>query len=280
VFILTSKEIVHREEISLKEHIKAKRLEISLHVVLVGNNPASLVYVERKKKACESVGIHCFIHAFQENVTEQKLIEYIKELNKNPSIHAILVQLPLPKHINQHRVIDTIDDRKDVDGLTTKNRTRLVMEGDNGIVPCTPLGCLHLIKTVRKDISGLHAVILGRSHLVGKPLFHLLLSENMTVTIAHSKTKNIEEVTRCADVLISAVGLPKFIKKNFVKSDAVVIDVGINRLDDAIIGDVDFEDVKNHVAAITPVPGGVGPMTVLYLLKNTLRCYELIHAKY
>jgi len=242
-----------------------------LAAVLVGENPASRIYVRNKRKACEEVGIYSEEHALPETTSEADLLSLIVRLNQDPKIHGILVQLPLPKQINERRVLDAVIPEKDVDGFHYINVGKLVAN-EPGFVPCTPLGIIELLQASNVEIAGANAVVLGRSNIVGKPAALLLLHRHATVTICHSKTKNLPEVCRQADILVAAIGRAEFVKKEMVKEGAVVIDVGINRLSDGrIVGDVDFEAVQEKAGAITPVPGGVGPMTIAMLLSNTLQ---------
>ena len=251
----------------------------SLAVILIGEHPASQIYVRNKEKFAKEVGINSQIIKFDETISEEELKEQIKKLNNDADVHGILVQLPLPKHINQKDIIETIDPIKDVDGFHPINVGNL-SSGNDTMVPCTPLGCYYLIKKVIKNLSGLNAVVIGRSNINGKPMTQLLLKENCTVTIVHSKTKNIEEICKKADLIIAAVGKAEMVRSDWVKNDAVIIDVGINRLEidgkKKIVGDVDFENVKDKVKGITPVPGGVGPMTIACLLENTLKAFKRI----
>ncbi|AIL64726.1 Bifunctional protein FolD protein [Rickettsiales bacterium Ac37b] len=245
-----------------------------LAVLLVGNNPASEVYVRNKVKKCKEIGINSFEVQLPENIVQKQLVSKLEFLNNDPKVHGILVQLPLPKHIDSDIIINTIDPNKDVDGFSSVNIGRLV-NNLPGFVPCTPLGCLQLIKSVRPNLSGLKAVVIGRSNIVGKPMLHLLLQENCTVSMVHSKTVNIENEVKTADIVIAAVGVPELVTSNWIKPGAIVIDVGINRVirggKSMLIGDVKFEDIKDTVYALTPVPGGVGPMTIAYLLNNTVK---------
>lgn len=261
-----------REKIS--QEIKSKNLKVGLAVILVGDDPASHVYVGNKIKACEQVGIISFEQRMPEESTEQEIRHVIKNLNENPDVHGILLQLPLPDHLAdvQENLVQTIAPGKDVDGLTTVNAGKLFLGMDDGLIPCTPQGSLRLIKSVREDLTGLNAVVIGRSNLFGKPMTQLLLQENCTVTTAHSRTKNLNEVCKNADILVAAVGRPKMVQADWVKKGAIVIDVGINRLDTGkLCGDVDFENAKEIAGSITPVPGGVGPMTIACLLANTVK---------
>lgn len=246
-----------------------------LAVVLVGEDAASQVYVRNKGRQTQEAGMKSFTHRLPAGTSQDKLIALVKSLNDAPAVDGILVQLPLPAHIDANKVIDAIDPDKDVDGLHVVNAGRLVT-GRAGLLPCTPTGCVILARHSLGDLQGLEAVIVGRSNLVGKPLAHLLLNENCTVTLAHSRTRHLNEVCRRADILVAAVGVPHLIKGAWVRKGACVIDVGMNRIEtDAgktrLTGDVDFDEARKHAAAITPVPGGVGPMTVACLLLNTLK---------
>ena len=252
-----------------------------LAVVLVGEDPASKIYVKNKGKQTIEVGMSSYEYRLKEDISEEKLLEKISELNENPKIHGILCQLPLPKHINSNKVINAIRPEKDVDGFHISN-VGLISTGQSAMIPCTPLGCILLLKDLYNDLSGKNAIVIGRSNIVGKPMANLLLKENCTVTIAHSKTKNIEELCKKADIIVAAVGKPNFVKKEWVNQNSTIIDVGINRIDSKegsskIVGDVDYEKIKNNVSAITPVPGGVGPMTIACLLSNTITACCNIH---
>ncbi len=244
-----------------------------LSVILVGDYLPSQIYVKNKVKKAKEVGIKSEIIKYPETVSEKEILNKINSLNKDKEVTGILVQLPLPKQISQKKIINTIDPKKDVDGFSPLNVGNLA-SGYDAIVPCTPLGCIKLIKSVQENLKGLHAVIIGRSNLNGKPMAQLLLKENCTVTILHSKSENIKEECSRADILVAAVGIANMVKSDWVKKDCIVIDVGINKLDDKIVGDVQFSEVKNKVKAITPVPGGVGPMTIACLLSNTLECFK------
>lgn len=250
--------------------LKAQGVDISLAVVQVGDNPASCVYVRNKKKACEYVGINSVSHELPEETTEAELLELIDKLNNDDSINGILVQLPLPKHMDENKVIDAISPDKDVDGFHLMNVGAL-STGQKGFISCTPYGIIQLLKRSGIEIAGKHCVVIGRSNIVGKPMSMLLLRENGTVTIVHSKTQNMKEITKQADILVVAIGKPKFVDDTYVKEGAVVIDVGINRQEDGkLCGDVDYDKVEPKVSAITPVPGGVGPMTIAMLMNNCL----------
>lgn len=254
----------------IKNTILEKRYNLNLTVVNVGSNPASLIYINNKKKACESVGIKSDIILLPENTCQNDLNLTIETLSKDKNVNGIILQLPLPKHLNEREALLYLSPNKDVDGLTIENIGKLSINQDS-FIPCTPKGILFLLKLIKTNLSGLHAVIVGRSNLVGKPMGQLLLNENCTVTICHSKTKNLKSYTKTADILIVAIGNPKYIKKEYVKNGAIVIDVGINRTENGIVGDVDFDNVKDVASFITPVPKGVGPMTVAMLLENTLK---------
>lgn len=250
--------------------VKKGGLTPGLAVVLVGDDAASHVYVNSKKKACAEAGIASFETLYPASVSEAELLAEIARLNAAPEVHGILVQLPLPKHINEQAVINAIDPAKDVDGFHILNAGKLAV-GQDGLVPCTPLGCLLLLKDKLGSLAGKHAVVLGRSNIVGKPMAQLLLKESCTVTICHSKTEFLVQETRRGDILVAAIGKPEFVKGHMIKPGATVIDVGINRVDGKLVGDVDFKGASEIAAAITPVPGGVGPMTIACLLRNTLQ---------
>ena len=260
---------------SITEEVKAFVKETGktpgLAVILVGNDPASAVYVRNKHKACLEVGINSYEITMPEETTEDELLKKIDELNKDENVNGILVQLPLPKHISEERIINSISPEKDVDAFHPFNVGKIML-GNYDFLPCTPAGIMKLLEFYQIDITGKECVVLGRSNIVGKPMAHLLLQKNGTVTVCHSKTKNLSEVTRRADVLVVAIGKANFVTADMVKPGAVVIDVGINRLEDGkLCGDVDYTNVSDIVSYITPVPGGVGPMTITMLLKNTLK---------
>ena len=270
----------------LREELKKKIVELKskydsvpgLTVILVGEDPPSKIYVKNKEKFAKEVGINSEVIRYPGDIKEKELLNKINELNKNDKVSGILVQLPLPKHIDKRKVIETIDYAKDVDGFHPINVGNLSAGYDSSI-PCTPLGCSLLLKKVEKNLSGKHAVGIGRSNLNGKPMTQLLLKENCTVTITHSKTKNLKAECLRADIIIAAVGIPKLVKGDWVKKGAIVIDVGINKTDSGLVGDVDFDEVSKVVKAITPVPGGVGPMTIACLLSNTVECFMKAHYK-
>ena len=244
-----------------------------LTVILVGEDPPSKIYVKNKEKFAKEVGMNSEVIRYPENVEEKVVLNKIKELNNNDKVSGILVQLPLPKHIDKRKVIETILPDKDVDGFHPMNVGNLSSGYDSNI-PCTPLGCYLLLKKVEKNLNGKHAVVIGRSNLNGKPMTQLLLKENCTVTITHSKTKDLKAECSRADIVIAAVGRPKLVKGDWVKKGAIVIDVGINKTDSGLVGDVDFDAVSKVAKAITPVPGGVGPMTIACLLNNTVECFK------
>lgn len=249
----------------------------TLAVVFVGDNPASQIYINNKVKSCEKVNIISIVEKMDESSSQEEVENKIKTLAEDPKINGILVQLPLPKKFDQEKIISLIPENKDVDGLTKLNVANLVTN-QKGIVPCTPKGVVDLLKYYNIEIQGKRVAIIGRSMLVGKPLFNLLTNLNATVTLCHSKTKNIETITEESDIVVCALGKPFFLKENMIKEGAVVIDVGINRLDDGrVVGDADFENLKEKASYITPVPGGCGPMTVAELLDNTIDCFLQQH---
>ena len=265
-----------REEVAegVKDLKASHGVTPGLAVVLVGEDPASQVYVRNKLKQTKACGMNSFHHALDTNISRRTLLSLIESLNKDPAVHGILVQLPLPAHLDSRDVIQTIDRSKDVDGFHTSNVGDLWTSG-KPFIPCTPLGCLMLLKSVEPNITGKNAVVIGRSNIVGRPMAALLLNESATVTIAHSNTKDLPAICRQADILVAAVGRPQMIKADWIKPGAIVLDVGINRIETPdgrgrLVGDVDFEDVSTVAGAITPVPGGPGPMTIACLLANTL----------
>ena len=261
---------IKKEIIELK---KKKNVTPCLVVILIGSFEPSKIYVRNKEKVANEVGIKSKILKYQADVQEHEILKKITELNNDKDVHGILVQLPLPKQINVKNIINSIDPKKDVDGFNPINVGNLA-SGYKSIVPCTPLGCMILIKKIEKKIDGKHAVIIGRSNLNGKPMSQLLLKENCTVTIVHSKTKDIKTECKKADILVAAAGVPNLVKGSWIKDGSIVIDVGINKINGKLVGDVHFDEVKEKVKAITPVPGGVGPMTIACLLKNTLECFK------
>ena len=267
-------EIIRNEIKKEISEIKLKTTKIpSLTVLLIGDYAPSKIYVKNKEKSAQEVGINSKIVKYPKNVSEKEVLIKIQELNEDDNTSGILVQLPLPDQINKEKIINAIHPSKDVDGFHPINVGNL-SSGYKSIVPCTPLGCLLLIKKVEKNLQGKHAVIIGRSNLNGKPMAQLLLKENCSVTIVHSKTKNLKNECLKADILVAAVGVPNLVKKDWVKNNTIVIDVGINKVGEKIVGDVNFDELKDKTKAITPVPGGVGPMTIACLLKNTLECFK------
>lgn len=266
---------------SYREKVKAEVSKLhrkpGLAVIIVGQDAASKVYVASKHKACHEAGIESFKHELAAETSEEDVLELIEKLNHDNKVHGILVQLPLPKHISEKKVIDAINPKKDVDCFHPANVGEMLIHADyNMMLPATPKGIIRLIESTGIDCAGKHAVIVGRSNIVGKPVGILLLQKSATVTYCHSKTKNLSEITRQADILVAAVGKDRMIKADMVKEGAVVIDVGMNRVDGKLYGDVDFENVKNVASHITPVPGGVGPMTIAMLLDNTLIAYKIL----
>lgn len=273
--LINGKEVAEHIKQQVKNEIEILGLKPALAVIVVGDNPASKVYVNNKKKACKAVGIESVEYTLPENTTEEELLNVIDYCNISRCIHGILVQLPLPKHINESKILERICPEKDVDGFTAINTGKL-WQGEGCLLPCTAFGIIELLDYYGYDITGQYCVVVGRSNIVGKPVAALLLERNATVTICHSKTKNLSEITKQADILISAVGKPKFITWEMVKQGAIIIDVGINRDENGkLCGDVDFEDVAEKVSAISPVPNGVGPMTVAMLMKNTLEAAKM-----
>ena len=272
---IDGKQISAQIKEELKERVKKEKLEVTLAVIQVGNDPASTVYVGNKKKACEYIGIHSLAYELPEETPEEELLQLIKELNDRDDVNGILVQLPLPAHMDEDKVIRTISPKKDVDGFHPQSVGALSI-GQPGFVSCTPAGVIQLLKRTGVEIDGKECVIVGRSNIVGKPMALLMLRENATVTVCHSHTKDLKEVTKRADILIVAIGKPKFITKEYVKEGAVVIDVGIHRgADGKLCGDVDYDDVAPITHAITPVPGGVGPMTIAMLMNNCVEAKGL-----
>ena len=282
--IIDGKKFAQKLRNKVKQEIQSVKrktgLTPGLTVILVGNNTPSEIYVKNKELSAQEVGINSKVLRFESSISEAKLISTIHKLNKDKKVHGILVQLPLPKHINGSKIIEEIDPKKDVDGFHAINVGNL-SSGKDALVPCTPLGCYLMIKDVRKNLSGLNAFIIGRSNLNGKPMAQLLLKEDCTVAIGHSKTKNLKELCKKADIVVAAVGRANLVKGDWIKKGAIVIDVGINRVEKKdgykIVGDVDFKSVVKKARAITPVPGGVGPVTIACLLSNTLKAFKTIH---
>src|SRR6056300_1954611 len=283
--IIDGKKIAENLRQTLKKQIQqipSNQVKPGLTVILIGEDPASQIYVRNKEKFANEIGINSNVLRFDSSITEEALLQEIHKLNQDKMVHGILVQLPLPKHINSKNIIGQIDPNKDVDVFHPINVGNL-SSGSDALVPCTPYGCYLLLKEVISDFTGLNAVIIGRSNINGKPMTQLLLKENCTVTITHSKTKNLQQICQGADILVASVGIANLVKEDWVKPDCVVIDVGINRVEEngskKIVGDVDFENLKNKVKAITPVPGGVGPMTISCLLQNTFKAYQKINSQ-
>jgi len=276
-YIIDGKKISQeiKDELKVKvETLKAEGKKAALAVIQVGNDPASSVYVNNKKKACAYIGIDSLSYELPEETTEEELLALVERLNEDEAVHGILVQLPVPKHIDADKIIQTISPKKDVDGFHPENVGNLVI-GEKGFVSCTPAGIIQLLKRSNIEISGKNCVVVGRSNIVGKPMALLMLRENATVTIAHSKTQNLKELCKTADILIIAIGKPQFITAEYVKEGAVIIDVGIHRDENnKLCGDVKFDEVEPLASAITPVPGGVGPMTIAMLMNNCVEAME------
>jgi len=260
-----------KKEITLK--VSKMERKPGLAVILVGEDPASKVYVSNKEKACNKLGIKSFMYRLPDTTTEEELLSLIDKLNNNSEVDGILLQHPVPNHIDEMKAFNRISPDKDVDGFNVINRGKLAI-GEDAFVACTPMGVIRMLKHENIEITGKHCVIIGRSNIVGKPLYELMLKENATVTVCHSKTKNLDEICKTADILVAALGKPNFVKADMVKEDAIVIDVGINRVEGKLVGDVDFEDVSKKASLITPVPGGVGPMTIAMLMENVIKAYE------
>jgi len=276
--LISGKELSKKIRTQLKEEVEeikaAGKRTPKLTVVLVGEDPASKIYVRNKGRACEQIGVLSDIIRKPEDTTQEELVGLVKSLNKDPEVDGILVQLPLPKHLDEDEILNLIDPRKDVDGFHPDNIAKLFL-GDDGLEPCTPKGMMEMLKDINYDLTGKEVVVVGRSNIVGKPVALMALHRNATVTIAHSRTKNLPEVCKRADVLIAATGRAKMFDRDYVKEGAVVLDVGMDHDENGkLCGDVDFDDVKDIVSYITPVPGGVGPMTITMLLSNTLKAYK------
>ncbi len=268
--ILDGKKTAQKMKNKLRAELKKLNLKPGLAVVLVGNDPASEIYIRHKEKAAREIGINFFLHKLPQKTTEKKLLEVVKKLNKQNKVHGIIVQLPLPKHINSDKVIETVLPTKDVDGFHPINAGNLA-QGNKTFVPATAMGILELLDNYKIEIKGKHCVVVGRSNIVGKPVSLLLLERHATITICHSRTKDLGKITKQADILIAAVGRPNLIKKSMIKPGVVIVDVGINRLSNGkIVGDVEFESCRYTAGAISPVPGGAGPMTIASLMKSCL----------
>ena len=277
MILIDGKKIAAELRKELKEEVSNLKIKYKkvpgLSVILIGDLAPSQIYVKNKEKSAIEVGLKSNIIKYPDTVKEKVILDKIDELNKDETVSGILVQLPLPNHIDKQKVIEMIDPLKDVDGFHPTNVGNL-SSGYQSMIPCTPLGCYLLIKNIESDLNGKKAVIIGRSNLNGKPMAQLLLKENCTVTITHSKTKDLKAECLAADIVVAAVGIPELVKKDWIKKDAIIIDVGINKTDKGIVGDVAFDEVSKNAKALTPVPGGVGPMTIACLLKNTIDCFK------
>ncbi len=280
--IISGKEVSEAVKLRVSDEVKELKengIEPCLAVILVGDDPASRVYVNNKKKACEFCGIRSLEYVLPAETKEEELIELVEKLNNDKSVNGILCQLPLPKHLDEKKVLNLIKPEKDVDAFHPENVGH-IMIGDFNFLPCTPAGIMEMLRYENIDLDGKNCVVIGRSNIVGKPMAMLMLKENATVTICHSRTKNLKEVVACADVIVAAVGRPNFVTADMVKDGAVIIDVGINRMDDGkLCGDVDFEACKEKASYITPVPGGVGPMTIATLMQNTITATRIQNGK-
>ena len=279
--LIDGKKIAAELRSKLKEEVDGIKKKFNkvpgLTVILIGDLAPSQIYVKNKEKSAKEVGLNSEVIRYANNVDENTILTKINDLNEDKSVSGILVQLPLPKHINKKKIIESISPSKDVDGFHPMNVGNL-SSGYESSVPCTPLGCYLILKKIEPNLSGKKAVIIGRSNLNGKPMAQLLLKENCTVTITHSKTKNLKSECLLADIIIAAVGIPQLVKGDWVKKDSIIIDVGINKIDKGIVGDVDFDQVSKKAKALTPVPGGVGPMTIACLIKNTIDCFKRINS--
>jgi methylenetetrahydrofolate dehydrogenase (NADP+)/methenyltetrahydrofolate cyclohydrolase len=277
--VLDGKKLAKKVKNQVKESVSqlVEKYKVTPHlvVILIGDDPASETYVKSKEKTSKSLGLKSTVIKKDASISEKELIDLIVSLNEDDDVHGILLQLPIPKHIDEEKVINLIDPLKDVDGFSNHHVARL-NKGLDALVPCTPLGIMEIFKEYNIDLQGKYAVVMGRSQIVGKPMASLLLKENATVTITHSRTKNMKDITKQADILVVAVGKAKMVDESYIKEGAVLIDVGISRIDGKLYGDIDFESVQDKASYITPVPGGVGPMTIAMLMKNTLKCYENI----
>ena len=273
--ILDGKSLANKITEELKNKTQSLTNKPKLAVLLVGDNPASQIYVKNKQKKAEYIGFESLVIPLPKEATEDNILEHIYILNEDTNINAILVQLPLPDGINQKRIIEAIDPIKDVDGFTSYNFGRLALGYKPYTYPCTPKGIIKLLEEYNIELSGKNVLVIGRSNIVGKPVSLMLQQKNATVTMANSYTQNLREISKQADIIISAVGKPKFITQDYIKDDAIIVDVGINRTDNGLCDDIDFENAKEHTSHITPVPGGVGPMTIAMLMENTLELYNL-----
>lgn len=273
--ILDGKTLANKITNNISEKVSKLDKKPKLAVVIVGNNPASEIYVRNKQLKAESIGFESLVIPLPADISEENLLEHIYILNEDTNINAILVQLPLPEHINKKRIIEAIDPIKDVDGFTSYNFGRLALGYKPYAVPCTPKGIIRILDEYNIDLTGKNVVVIGRSNIVGKPVALLLEQRNATVTIAHSKTQNLKEITKKADIIVSAIGKPNFLTTDYISKNTIIIDVGINRTENGLAGDVDFKNVKELCSHITPVPGGVGPMTIAMLMENTLELFSL-----
>ena len=271
--IIDGKIIAKQIREQIKKEVSKLKMAPGLATILVGEDPASQVYVKNKNAACKEAGMESFHQHFPAGISEKELVDYVQKLNDNPKVHGILVQLPLPKQINANKILELISPTKDVDGFHPVNLGRLVA-GQEGFRPCTPFGVMKLIESTGIEVAGKNAVVIGRSNIVGKPVALMLLAANATVTVCHSKTKNLEKVVSEADIVVAAIGKPELVKGSWIKKGAVVIDVGINRVNGKLIGDVEFDEASKRASHITPVPGGVGSMTIAMLLWNTLQAFK------
>lgn len=278
--ILDGKKLSLKITEELKKEVSNLQKKPKLAVILVGNDPASQIYVKNKQKKAEEIGFESLVIPLPEDISEENLLEHIYILNEDNNINGILLQLPIPKHLNQQRILEAIEPIKDVDGFTTYNFGRLALGYKPYAIPCTPKGIIKLIEEYNINIEGKNALVIGRSNIVGKPISLLLQQKNATVTMAHSKTKNLKELALNSDVIISAIGKPKMITADFVKDGAIIIDVGINRDENGLCGDIDFKEVAPKASFITPVPGGIGPMTIAMLMENTLNLYKIQQTLY
>ena len=273
--ILDGKKLSLKITDELKEKVSKLEKKPKLAVILIGNNPASQIYVRNKQKKAEEIGFESLVFPLPEDISEANLLEHIYILNEDDNINGILLQLPIPKHLNQQRILEAIEPTKDVDGFTTYNFGRLALGYKPYAIPCTPKGIIKLLEEYNIEIEGKNALVIGRSNIVGKPISLLLQQKNATVTMAHSKTKNLKEIALNSDIIVCAIGKPKMITADFIKEGAIIIDVGINRTENGLCGDVDFAEVSKKTSFITPVPGGIGPMTIAMLMENTLELYKL-----
>lgn len=275
MILLDGKFVANKLKQRIKNEVDMLTVKPGLAVISIGNDPASQLYVKLKRKICDELNIHVDEYHFENDVTQEEILDLIDKLNESELIHGILVQTPVPYHLNILEIFNRISPDKDVDGFNPENAGKLA-QGQEAFVPCTPLGIIHILEEYNIDIEGKNCVVVGRSNIVGRPMAQLLINANGTVTVCHSKTKDIEKITKLADVLIVAVGKPHFIKAEMIKDGAVVVDVGINRIagTNKIVGDVDFENAKDKCSFISPVPGGIGPMTIITLMENLLKAYR------